>query len=139
MKLHKFILPIAMVISSMAFSQESNVLKTDSQGYIQIDLSKSHPTNRTLDHLYYLNLHSISIELPLNVIQSLENIPDGDDDLLHLKLTHQRTEILKVLYNPKISPKDKEFICGHYLNVDSLGINPIKSVLQNFLDNGFPN
>lgn len=134
MKLRKLLSVLFIAAFSLVSSQELN--KNNQSDYIKIDLSKSHPINRTLDHLYYLNLNSYNVELPINVMQFLESIPDGSDTNLHTKLTSQRSEILKVLYNERISPDDKIFLCNHYLGVDSQGVNPIKGILKNFLDSG---
>ena len=134
MKLRKLITVFFLTAFSTVFSQESQTNKQ--KDYIKIDLSKSHPLNRTIDHLYYLNLNSYNVELPINVMQFLESIPDGSETNLHSKLTSQRSEILKVLYNERISPDDKIFLCNHYLGVDSQGVNPIKGILKNFLDSG---
>ncbi len=133
MKLSKLMTVLFMTVFSMMYSQESDTKQVD---YIKIDLSKSHPANHTIDHLYYLNLYSQSVELPADVMQFLRSIPDGNEQDIHEKLTFQRSEILKVLYNERISPEDKRFLCSHYLEVDSLGVNPIKDILQNYLEKG---
>lgn len=136
MKLCKIILPIALVISSMGLSQEIQSADVK-DNYIEIDLSQSHPNNRTIDRLYYLSNHSDSVELPADVLQFLESIDDGNDPNVHEKYTFQRSEILKVLYNERISPEDKKFICNHYLQItDSQGITPIHLILQKYIDEG---
>ncbi len=134
MKLRKLMTVLLMAVFSMMYSQESK--KTNQGDYIKIDLSKSHPLNQTIDHLYYLNLNSQSVELPGKVIQFLESITDENEPHIHEKLTFQRSEILKVLYNERISPEDKRFLCAHYLEADSLGVNPIKDILRKYLKKG---
>lgn len=136
MKIKIFMTCTFLMVSGYALSQEkssSNLLKED---HIVIDVSKSHPTNRTLDRIYYLNINSTSVSLPADVMSFLDSIDDGNDLNLHSKLTSQRIEILKILYNKRISPEDKRFLCEHYLRVESIGVNPIKSILQNYLNNG---
>ncbi|SMC43334.1 hypothetical protein SAMN06296427_102197 [Moheibacter sediminis] len=134
MRLMNLLIPAIMTGCSIVFSQEKNTEKED---YIVIDLSKSHPNNRTLDYLYYLTINSAEVDLPLEIIEFLESIPDGNDSNLHTKYTYQRTEILKVIYNERISPEDKRFLCNHHLKItDSQGVNPIHPLLQKYIDRG---
>lgn len=134
--LSKQVFSLLFVVSfSLAFAQNSDEKK--SSEYLVIDLSKSHPTNRIHDHLYYLTTYSVSVELPSEVVEFLESIPDGDNPDIHAKYNYQRSEILRVLYNEKISPEDKRFICNHYLGyTDSAGITPIQPMLQRYIDAG---
>lgn len=132
--MRKLITVLFLAVFGMLYSQESNTNKQ--QDYIKIDLSKSHPANHTIDRLYYLSLNSQSVELTADIIQFLESILEGNEPQLHEKLTFQRSEILKVLYNDRISPEDKRFLCKHYLEFDDLGVNPIKGILQNYLERG---
>ena len=80
-----------------------------------------------------MNIYSQEVELPIEALQFLASI---DDPEFHDKLTYQRTEILKILYNERISPSDKEFLCEFYLGVDAIGIVPLHSLLQRYLDEG---
>ncbi len=130
----QFFLLYFLVTFTLTFAQNSE--KENSSQYLTIDLSKSHPTNRTLDHLYYLTTNSISVELPSEVLEFLESIPDGYDMSVHAKYTYQRSEVLKVLYNERISPEDKQFICNYYLQIDTEGITPIQPILQKYINEG---
>lgn len=135
MRLGNLLFPLLMVVSSVVFSQQKNSPKTGEGDYIVIDLSKSLEGNKIIDRLYYLILNSQSVDLPAEITDFLDAIPD--EPHLHHKLTLQREEILKVLYNNRIHPDDKKFICNHYLQDRSYEpLIPIMPYLEAYLRTG---
>lgn len=135
MKLGRLLFPLLMVVSSVVFSQQINAPKTGESDYIVIDLSKSLEGNKIIDRLYYLTLNSQSVDLPAEITDFLDAIPD--EPHLHHKLTWQREEILKVLFNKRIHPDDKKFICNHYLQNRSYEpLIPIMPYLEAYVRTG---
>lgn len=126
----KRVLPLLVLFSTYGFSQNSKT-QVKNEDYLVIDLSKSLPGNIVHDRIHYLKVHSHSIELPLDIksfLDSIEDIPE-----LHLKYSYARTTILQILYNPKISPDDKRFICYYYKDANDEMIGPITKLLKNYL------
>lgn len=135
MRLSLVFLPfLVFMFSAFVNAQSQQSPPINNEGYIEIDLSNSLEGNKIIDRIYYLTLYSQEVELPIEVLQFLASIQDEPE--FHDKLTYQRTEILKILYNERISPSDKEFLCEFYLGVDAIGIVPLHSLLQRYLDEG---
>lgn len=135
MRLGKLLIPLLMVVSSVVFSQQTNSTRAVEGDYIVIDLSKSLEGNKVHDRLYYLILNSHSVDLPSEITDFLDAIPDEPN--LHHKLTLEREEILKVLYNNRIHPDDKKFICNHYLQDRSYEpLIPIMPYLEAYVRTG---
>lgn len=135
MKLSWVFLPfMVFIFSAFVNAQSYNLPVLDKDGYIEIDLSNSLEGNKRIDRIYYLTLYSQEVELPIEIVQFLATIPDNPE--FHDKLTYQRTEILKILYNEKLSPDDKKFACDFYLGIDTIGVLPLHPLLQKYLNEG---
>lgn len=135
MKQIRKIIPLLFLISGYGFSQNLNSNTGHGGDYLVFDASKSFQGNELIDHLQFLISNSESTALPANVESMLDAVQE--DPQIHPKLTTMRASVLKVLYNERISPEDKKFICNHYLNQsnnDKYG--PILSILQNYVTNG---
>lgn len=135
MRLSLVFLPfLVFMFSAFVNAQSQQSPPINNEGYIEIDLSNSLEGNKIIDRIHYLNIYSQEVELPIEALQFLASIQDEPE--FHDKLTYQRTEILKILYNERISPSDKEFLCEFYLGVDAIGIVPLHPLLQRYLDEG---
>lgn len=139
MRLLPRIIFLMFLISGFAFSQNKNSQSSQHKNYYLVfDVSKSLQGNELIDHLQFLISNSENVELPAKTIKMLDDI-QGDDPQIHDKLNYMRASILKVLYNERISPADKEFICNHYLNdsyTNDYRYIPIISTLRTYMDKG---
>lgn len=116
------------MVFGFGFAQNSS----SNGDYLVVDLSKTIPGNEIHDRLYYLTKWSDEVQLPDDVISFLDNIQDETG--LHNKLTWLRTSILRVIYNPRISPEDKKFVCDHYIQSNDNQTGQIIPLLQNYLN-----
>lgn len=130
-------IPLLFLISGFGFSQNLNSNKGHDVDYLVFDASKSLPGNEIIDHLFFLKTNSTDVVLPASVIQMLDGVQE--DPQLHSKLNFMRESILKVLYNERISPEDKSFMCNHYLNefyVNDYRYLPIIPILRTYAETG---
>jgi hypothetical protein len=121
-----------LLISVVGYSQDFNST-SQHQNYLEFDPSKSFQGNELIDRLHFLISNSEEVELPVEVVNHLNAVQD--EPIVHTKLTYMRASVLKVIYNERISPNDKKFICEHYLNSSNENYKPILPILQNYLKN----
>lgn len=124
------LIPLFLMIFGFGFSQNSNLQNRGD--YLVVDLSKTIPGNEIHDRLYYLTQWSESVQLPEDVVAFIDNIQDEPG--LHHKLSWLRSSIMKIIYNPRISPEDKKFVCNHYLQTNDNQTGQINQLLRDYLN-----
>lgn len=136
MRLSLVFLPfLVFMFSAFVNAQSQQSPPINNEGYIEIDLSNSLEGNKIIDRIYYLTLYSQEVELPIETVQFLASIQDEPE--FHDKLTYHRTKILKVLYNDRIHPNDKKFICKHYIeNRVDTSLEPIVPYFETYMRTG---
>lgn len=135
MRIKMIAVSLFVMLSTFSYAQNTSSAKSSQGDYIVIDVSNSLEGNKTIDRLYYLVNHSHTVDLPYQITDYLDTIED--EPRLHQKLTLQREELLKVLYNDRIDPKDKEFLCKHFLkNQDDAVLKPIFTYFETYLRTG---
>lgn len=130
-------LALSLFVMLTICSNAQNTSSAKSQGdYIVIDVSNSLEGNKIHDRLHYLITYSTEVDLPFQITDYLDSI--SDEPRLHQKLTSQREALLKVLYNERINPEDKKFLCKHFLdNSAEEALQPILHYLETYMRTGF--
>lgn len=127
MKFKNFAVFCLFSLSVSVFSQQNTV----QNNYLVFDASKSLPGNEIIDRIQFLMSNSEAVELPVDVVNKLNNLNDSSE--VAQKLNFYRASILRVFYNPKISPKDKVFMAERYLSSQDSSIEPILPDIEKFL------